>query len=168
MSAYDTFADILSEKGLTPYKVAKATGINPSTLSSWKRGVYRPKYDKLKKIADYLDIDVWEITDMDQIEKDKALYEAALHEEVQASIPKDMAVIYKQLSYEKCNKLIDYGKNLVEGKETISSQAPGLTMQEKELLDIFRNLSNKDELLRYARYLKDGEKEAGKSGIEVG
>jgi transcriptional regulator with XRE-family HTH domain len=43
-----------------------------------------------------------------------------------------------------------------------------LTDQERGLLDIFRHLSNKDELLRYARYLKDGEKEAGKSGIEVG
>lgn len=43
-----------------------------------------------------------------------------------------------------------------------------ITDQERELLDIFRYLNNPGELLRYARYLKDGEKEAGKSGIEVG
>ncbi len=33
-----------------------------------------------------------------------------------------------------------------------------LTDQERELLDIFRYLNNPGELLRYARYLKDGEK----------
>lgn len=58
---YSYFLAILNAKGLTPYKVAKETGISQATLTSWKNGTYIPKYDKLKKIADYLGIDVSEL-----------------------------------------------------------------------------------------------------------
>ena len=43
---------------LTDYKVAKAAGIGQSTLSDWKHGRSKPKFDKLKKIADALGVPV--------------------------------------------------------------------------------------------------------------
>jgi len=58
---YDKFRQIIDEKGITPYKVAKATGIPQTTFSRWKFGVCKPKYDKLKKIADYLSVSVEEL-----------------------------------------------------------------------------------------------------------
>lgn len=59
---YERFLTILKSKGLTPYKVSKETGVSQATLTSWKNGAYVPKYDKLKKIADYLGIEVGDIT----------------------------------------------------------------------------------------------------------
>ncbi|MDD6716939.1 MAG: LexA family transcriptional regulator [Firmicutes bacterium] len=53
---YDIFDQLLKERGLSAYKVAKATGITTATLSSWKKGVYQPKPDKLQKLADYFGV----------------------------------------------------------------------------------------------------------------
>jgi transcriptional regulator with XRE-family HTH domain len=60
---YDNFLHILEKKGITPYKVAKETGISSSTLYDWKKGRYTPKFDKLKKIATYLGVTVEELTE---------------------------------------------------------------------------------------------------------
>lgn len=59
---YDRFLNILKNKGISAYKVSKDTGVSQATLTSWKNGSYVPKYDKLKKLADYLGVDISEIT----------------------------------------------------------------------------------------------------------
>lgn len=53
---YEIFERLCEAKGLTPYKVSKATGIPTATLSNWKAGRYTPKQDKLQKIADFLGV----------------------------------------------------------------------------------------------------------------
>lgn len=53
---YEIFERLLKEKSVTAYAVAKATGIRPSTFTSWKQGGYRPKDDKRKKIAEYFGV----------------------------------------------------------------------------------------------------------------
>ena len=55
---YEIFERLMKEKRLTQYKVAKATGLSQSTLSSWKTGQYVPKADKLQILADYFDVPV--------------------------------------------------------------------------------------------------------------
>lgn len=55
---YEKFAKLCENKGVTPYKVAKSTGIASSTLSEWKKGKSTPKTDKLQKIADYFNVDI--------------------------------------------------------------------------------------------------------------
>lgn len=59
---YDTFEKLCAAKGVTPYRVAKETGVSTSTLSSWKTGRYTPKQEKLQKIADYFGITVDQLT----------------------------------------------------------------------------------------------------------
>lgn len=61
MGMYDNFMKILRVKGITPYKVSKGTGISGATLTSWKNGNYTPKLDKLRQIADFLEVDIKEI-----------------------------------------------------------------------------------------------------------
>lgn len=60
---YSRFEKAIREKGVTPYKLAKDVGISNVTLTQWKHGRYTPKFDKLKKIADYLEMDVMELLD---------------------------------------------------------------------------------------------------------
>lgn len=54
--SYLRFEKLLKLKGLTAYKVAKATGVTTATITHWKNGKYVPKSDKLGKIADFLGV----------------------------------------------------------------------------------------------------------------
>lgn len=55
--SYKKFEELLAEKGVKTIDVAKATGINPTTFTHWKQGVYSPKMEKIQLIADYFDVD---------------------------------------------------------------------------------------------------------------
>ena len=55
-SVYKKYVQLRDERGVTDYEVAKKAGISPSSLSNWKAGRYKPKVDKLKKIADYFGV----------------------------------------------------------------------------------------------------------------
>lgn len=63
MGMYENFIRIAKSKGLTPYKISKGTGVSCATLTSWKNGSYTPKLDKLKLIADFLQVDIKDITE---------------------------------------------------------------------------------------------------------
>ena len=54
----DNFKALLTERGLTRYKISKATGVSQGSLSDWVNGKSIPKYESLKKIADYLGVTV--------------------------------------------------------------------------------------------------------------
>lgn len=56
--SYSNYEKLLKMKNSTSYKVAKATGIAPSTLSDWKKGRSVPKTDKMKLIAEYFGVDI--------------------------------------------------------------------------------------------------------------
>ena len=53
---YEIFEQLLKERGITAYRVAKDTGVTTATLTSWKQGKYTPKPEKLQKIADYFNV----------------------------------------------------------------------------------------------------------------
>ena len=55
---YEIFEKLLMERGVTAYKVAKATGISTGSMTDWKIGRSAPKVDKLQKIADYFGVSV--------------------------------------------------------------------------------------------------------------
>lgn len=52
----ERFVEITQEKGLTPYRVAKETGISQGLISEYKSGKKEPTLQNLIKIADYLDV----------------------------------------------------------------------------------------------------------------
>jgi transcriptional regulator with XRE-family HTH domain len=55
---YEIFEQLLQLNKVTPYKVAKETGIATATLTDWKKGRSTPKQDKLQKIADYFGVSI--------------------------------------------------------------------------------------------------------------
>ena len=55
---YKKFAELLAKTNKTAYQVSKDTGISTATLSSWKKGEYTPKLDKLKLLADYFGVSI--------------------------------------------------------------------------------------------------------------
>lgn len=58
MSSYAKFRKLCFEREVKPADVSKATGISSATLSSWKKGIYSPKFDKISKIAKFFHVDV--------------------------------------------------------------------------------------------------------------
>jgi transcriptional regulator with XRE-family HTH domain len=56
--SYSEFNRCITERAITSYRVATDTNISPMTLSDWKHGKSKPKFDKLIKIAEYLEVDV--------------------------------------------------------------------------------------------------------------
>ena len=58
INTYDLFTKIIESKGITPYRVAKDTGLTTVLFTDWKKGKSKPKYNKLKIIADYLGVSV--------------------------------------------------------------------------------------------------------------
>ena len=55
---YERYAKLRDLKGFSDYRVANDTGIGTPTISNWKNGKYQPKDDKMKLIADMLDVTV--------------------------------------------------------------------------------------------------------------
>lgn len=55
---YLKFYELLTQRNVTSYEVAKQTGIALSTFSAWKNNEYTPKIDKLAKIADYFGVPI--------------------------------------------------------------------------------------------------------------
>lgn len=53
---YERYQMLADKKRVSNYKVAKDTEIAQETLSSWKKGKYTPKLDKIEKLADYFGV----------------------------------------------------------------------------------------------------------------
>lgn len=56
INVYEKFERLISERGITSYKVAKDTGLTPTVFSDWKAGRSKPKVDKLLVIAKYFGV----------------------------------------------------------------------------------------------------------------
>ena len=63
---YSAFEHLLQIHGTTVYRVAKATGIAPSTFTDWKNGRSVPKADKLLRIAAYFHLSLDELLGADE------------------------------------------------------------------------------------------------------
>lgn len=55
---YEKFEHLLTERGLTAYRVAKDVGMSPMVFSDWKTGKSKPKADKLMILAKYFDVSI--------------------------------------------------------------------------------------------------------------
>lgn len=108
---YAIFDKLCKEKGISAYKVSKATGISTATLSDWKTGKSHPKADKIQKIADYFGVSTQYLTSgventqhqdyYTDPETAKAAYEMATNPELRALFdvqrgmdPEDLQALY--------------------------------------------------------------------------
>lgn len=53
---YELFEEILDERNLTAYRVAKEAGVDKQVLSNWKHGRSIPNFINMAKIARFLGI----------------------------------------------------------------------------------------------------------------
>ncbi len=55
---YSKFVQLCENRNVSPYQVAKDTGISNSILIRWKNGVNSPRDSTLRKLADYFGVTV--------------------------------------------------------------------------------------------------------------
>lgn len=65
---FDNFKSLCEIKGTKPTTVVKAVGISTGSIGAWKKG-QTPRYSTLKKLADYLGVEINDLLDDDQKEK---------------------------------------------------------------------------------------------------
>ena len=117
---YEIFLKLLEERGVSAYKVGKATGIAGSTFTDWKTGRSAPKQDKLQKIADYFGV---------------TLDYLMTGEEQNSPYSDDMADLFVEISR----------SNDVNRIKRLLSYYIDLNEREKDSVDsIVESLSNKD------------------------
>lgn len=63
---YEIFEDLCRKNNTNASQVSKATGISTATFTSWKKGAYTPKTDKLQKIADHFNVSLQYMTGMEE------------------------------------------------------------------------------------------------------
>ena len=63
--SYSKFEKKLSEKGITPYRVATDLNISPMLLSDWKNDKSKPKLETMILIANYLSMPVTDFSDLE-------------------------------------------------------------------------------------------------------
>ena len=56
--SYERLVELIKEKDVTFYKVAKDLGFSNTVFSDWKAGKSMPKTDKLLKIAEYFNVPI--------------------------------------------------------------------------------------------------------------
>ena len=56
MNIADKLKELLEEKAVTPYRVAKEIGVSQTTIKNWVTGYTAPKERHIKALADYFGI----------------------------------------------------------------------------------------------------------------
>lgn len=64
IAAYNRYAALRDERGVTDYRVSQDIGVFPSTFSNWKSGDYTPKLNTLLAIARLFNVSLEELADI--------------------------------------------------------------------------------------------------------
>lgn len=110
---YETFESLCKKHNVNPSKVSKETGVATSTLTSWKKGVYTPKREKLKLIANYFNVSVDYLMGSENYNMEPFTHTW------EYSIPaKDMQLLIDVMSDSRsADRLIAYAEKLMEINE---------------------------------------------------
>lgn len=120
---YERFEELCNKKNVTAYKVCKETGIQTSTISSWKKGRYIPKREKMSKIASYFDVTVEYLMGEDEepSEPTNIISDGQKNESVISDEEIDLLKLFRKLNEEGKSKLLDYADDLVCSEKYIKN-----------------------------------------------
>lgn len=132
---YEYFEKKLKEKGLTAYKVAKATGITQSTLSDWKRGRSTPKTENMQKIADFLDTTVEYLMTGKDIAPTDPVSSSALTPRDERDIAKDLENIMNKIRNGKDVPLRYNGQEIDERSLNLLESAIEMSLRDLKAIN---------------------------------
>jgi len=102
---YEKYLELIDHLHLSTYRVSQETGIPQATFSKWKKGEYKPKYEVIKRLAEYFGCS----TDYfygNENENDKDV--------IISLESREIAEIYMSLSNDQREKLLSYARFLLK------------------------------------------------------
>jgi transcriptional regulator with XRE-family HTH domain len=68
-----TIRELREERGWSQFELAVKTGVTPSTISNWERGMTEPKVSQLRRLAELFGVsmDVIEVADREETPEGK-------------------------------------------------------------------------------------------------
>lgn len=136
---YDTFDRLCKAKGVSAYRVAKDTGVNTATLSSWKTGKYVPKDDKLQVLANYFGVTATYLRTGDDTERNERYEKAA-------------ATVREDLQHRSALGITNEEWELIEAFRYLNQLGQEKSMQyvvDLTAIDRYRNEENDSEYIRF-------------------
>ncbi len=119
MDTYSNYVKARDSKGFKDSYVAKIAGISQSTFTDWKNGKSKPKMDKLKKIADAMNISVDYLLTGNKTAQD--LYMDYMAEITFTDDEMSLINNYRMLNDQGKEKIRDYCSDLVDSGKYIKS-----------------------------------------------
>lgn len=102
MNIADKLKELLEEKSVTPYRVAKEIGVSQTTIKNWVTGYTAPKERHIKALADYFGITTDELLGKEKQPTDGEL----------SGVRKDLMDFADTLTDEKIEKYLRLMKTL--------------------------------------------------------
>lgn len=100
MNIADKLKELLEEKSVTPYRVAKEIGVSQTTIKNWVTGYTAPKERHIKALADYFGITTDELLGKEKQPAEGELHPAnkKLMELSRTLSPEEAEKVYKAIS----------------------------------------------------------------------
>mgnify|MGYP003192401254 CR=1 FL=1 len=100
MNIADKLKELLEEKSVTPYRVAKEIGVSQTTIKNWVTGYTAPKERHIKALADYFGITTDELLGKEKQPTEGELHPAnkKLMELSRTLSPEEAEKVYKAIS----------------------------------------------------------------------
>ena len=153
MTVAENIKRIRKEKHLTQKQLGEKCGMSESTLRQYEIGYRNPKIETIKKIADALEVGLWEIVELDQMDLDTRIQE--IKKMISQLTPEGLKE-FDRLTTEALN----------ENQESIQKKQETTAVQSKEMLRAYSRLNNAgrkeavkriNELAEIPRYTKPPE-----------
>jgi len=111
MTSYERFKNLCAAHGYSARQVALKTGVDPATISHWKKGEYTPKYESRKAIAKFFGVTV-EYLDEGKTEDEITKERLKMRDEEKA-----LASVAKDASPEQLRMAIAFLKTIMTENE---------------------------------------------------
>ena len=89
--------EIRTQRGMTQEALAERINISKSSISEWEACKRVPRMETLRKIADALRVDVWEIIGFNDVDYDEPMF-ASPTEEAPDPNERELVTIYRDLN----------------------------------------------------------------------
>ena len=146
-------AQCRKNKNMTQAELAEKLNVSQQMIGQWETGKSNPKIETLRRIADTLEIGLWEIVELDQMDLDTRIQEI---KKMVALLTPEGLEEFERLTIESIN----------ENQESIQKKQETTAVQSKEMLRAYSRLNNAgrkeavkrvDELTELPRYTKPDE-----------
>ena len=105
MSTLDKILELIANNKITHQQFLKDIGLNPSTISDWKRGASESYKKHIDKIADYFNVSVDYLLGRDNMEFTETEQQKQLNQLVEC---------FNELSSDDKTKVVEYAQMLRE------------------------------------------------------